>query len=147
MDKVSSTQRSWIMSRVRSQNSQAELVVRRLIYSMGFRYRLHRKDLPGKPDIVLARLKCVIFVNGCFWHQHRCKRGNRLPASNREYWIKKLQRNITRDRLNIAKLKKQGWAVLVVWECQTTERGGERLKRVVSQFLANRGERPMKHRP
>jgi len=118
MDTVSKEVRSRNMSAIRSKNTNPETVVRSLLFALGYRYRLHRKDLPGKPDIVLKKHNTVIFVHGCFWHHHRnCKRAN-WPKSNQEYWIPKIQRNVKRDRSHNSKLKKQGWKVLVIWECQ-----------------------------
>tara|TARA_B100000315_G_C14577397_1_gene588600 strand:+ start:258 stop:638 length:381 start_codon:yes stop_codon:yes gene_type:complete len=106
------------MSAIRSKNTKPEAVVRSLLFALGYRYRLHRKDLPGKPDIVLKKHNTVIFVHGCFWHHHKnCRRAN-WPKSNQEYWLPKIQRNIERDKIHIRKLKKEGWEVLVIWECQ-----------------------------
>ncbi len=118
MDTVSKEVRSRNMSAIRSKNTKPEAVVRSLLFALGYRYRLHRKDLPGKPDIVLKKHNTVIFVHGCFWHHHKnCRRAN-WPKSNQEYWLPKIQRNIERDKIHIRKLKKEGWEVLVIWECQ-----------------------------
>lgn len=107
------------MSRISGGNTKPELVVRKLIYSMGFRYRLHVKDLPGKPDIVLPRHKKIIVVNGCFWHGHQdCTRSKR-PTTNTEFWNSKIIGNVERDNRNNATLKKMGWQILVVWGCET----------------------------
>jgi DNA mismatch endonuclease, patch repair protein len=95
--------------------------VRRLIHGMGFRFRLHRKDLPGKPDLVFPRLRKVIFVHGCFWHQHAACREGRIPGSRRDYWAPKLTRNQERDSHNISRLKALGWEVHVIWECETQD--------------------------
>ncbi|MBI2825940.1 MAG: DNA mismatch endonuclease Vsr [Planctomycetia bacterium] len=119
MDNLSQAQRSLTMARIRSRDTEPEMIVRRLIHHLGFRYRLHDLSLPGRPDIVLHRLKKVVLVNGCFWHRHRCKFGRPLPATNRTYWRAKLQRNADRDRLNRRRLRRQGWEVLVLWECWT----------------------------
>ena len=117
-DYLTKEQRSWNMSRIRSKDTKPELVVRSLLHRMGYRFRLHRKDLPGKPDIVLPKYKTVIFVHGCFWHGHKvCKRGN-MPKSNRDYWVQKIQKNIDRDKKHRKELKKMGWKVLTIWECQ-----------------------------
>jgi len=106
------------MSRIRCKDTKPEIIIRSLLHRMGFRFRLHRKDLPGKPDIVLPKYKTVIFVHGCFWHGHKgCKRGN-IPKSNRGYWITKIQNNIKRDKKHQKELRKIGWKVLVIWECQ-----------------------------
>ena len=106
------------MSAVRGKNTKTELVVRRLLHAAGYRYRLHAKDLPGRPDIVFRKRRCVIFVNGCFWHAHDCPRGS-SPSSNVEFWRKKIGKNIERDRRVMQELVGQGWRVLTVWECET----------------------------
>jgi DNA mismatch endonuclease (patch repair protein) len=104
------------MARVKNKNTAPELLVRRALHKRGYRFRLHRRDLPGNPDIVLPRYRTVIFVHGCFWHGHDCARGKR-PATRTEFWDEKLDRNIERDRLNQAALKLLGWTVIVIWEC------------------------------
>ena len=109
--------RSAIMRRVKGRDTAPELKVRRLLWRMGARYRLQRKDLPGKPDIVLSGRKLAIFVHGCFWHGHDCARGSRVPKANRDYWLGKVARNRARDVETRAKLEAMGWRVLVVWEC------------------------------
>jgi DNA mismatch endonuclease (patch repair protein) len=126
-------QRSRIMRAVKGADTAPEMTVRRLIHGMGFRFRLHRKDLPGKPDIVLPRLRMVIFVNGCFWHGHECVRGARVPKANAEYWRAKIARNIQRDAANIAALEATGWRAAVVWECQLKELG--KVKTQLGRFL------------
>jgi DNA mismatch endonuclease (patch repair protein) len=132
-DRFTPEKRSEIMRQVKSSDTSPELSVRKLLHSLGFRFRLHRKDLPGKPDIVLPRYQSVIFVNGCFWHQHpRCKRAA-LPVANHDWWSKKLTRNAQRDRANILELKKLGWLVLTVWECEISQT--VRLRVRLSQFL------------
>jgi DNA mismatch endonuclease (patch repair protein) len=119
------------MSRIRSRNTKPELAVRRLLHSLGYRYRLHRKDLPGSPDIVFPSRRSVIFVHGCFWHGHfGC---GRVPKSRLSYWIPKLQRNKLRDKRNARTLTRKGWKIMVIWECQL---GGEKsLVRRISKFL------------
>jgi len=121
------------MAKVRSKDTKPEMIVRRLIYSLGFRYRLHRKDLPGKPDLVFFHRKKVIFVHGCFWHRHNCKAGRKEPKSNQEYWIPKLERNLLRDKENREVLVKMGWRVLVLWECELKNK--EDLTKMVKLFL------------
>jgi len=111
-------QRSRIMRCVKSKDTTPELVVRKISHSLGYRHRLYRKDLPGKPDLVFPSRKKIIFVHGCFWHGHKCKRGDRLPKSNRDYWVKKIKSNMDRDKLHIEELNNQGWSVLIVWECE-----------------------------
>lgn len=123
-------QRSRIMRAVKSRDTKPEMAVRRLLHSMGYRYRLHRSGLPGKPDMVFGGRRKVIFVHGCFWHGHDCRRGARTPASNTAYWTTKIARNVARDRETAARLADAGWATLIVWECELREQAAlaERLK-------------------
>lgn len=107
------------MRAVKSKDTTPEMVVRRLVHGMGYRYRLHQKDLPGKPHLVFAGRRKVIFVNGCFWHSHDCPRGARQPKANADYWKAKIGRNVTRDADSAAALQASGWQVLTVWECET----------------------------
>ena len=125
-------QRSAIMRRVRSTDTAPELRVRRLVHLSGFRYRLHVKSLPGAPDLVFPKRKKVVFVHGCYWHQHGCPASDR-PASHQAYWNAKLDRNITRDEKNVHSLLEQGWRVLVIWECEARQE--EELKKKLEQFL------------
>jgi len=106
------------MRAVKSVDTGPEMIVRRMLHKLGYRYRLHRKDLPGKPDLVFPSRKAVIFVHGCFWHAHNCKRGARTPKTNTQYWIDKIRRNVERDAQAIINLKAAGWRVLVIWECE-----------------------------
>ncbi|HEY2068077.1 MAG TPA: very short patch repair endonuclease [Rhizomicrobium sp.] len=117
MDRLTPQRRSWLMSRVKGRDTTPELLVRRMLHAMGYRYRLHRKDLPGKPDIVFGPRKKVVFIHGCFWHGHECPKG-RLPKSNGAFWRAKIEANRARDRRNTRKLKALGWKVLVVWQCR-----------------------------
>jgi DNA mismatch endonuclease (patch repair protein) len=118
MDTLTTEQRSKNMSKIRSKDSKPEITVRKMLFKEGFRFRLHDKKLPGKPDIVLKKYKTVIFVHGCFWHQHEgCKRAN-MPKSNLEYWVPKIERNVQRDEEHTEKLKNAGWNVIVIWECE-----------------------------
>ena len=122
------------MSRIRSTNSKPEEIVRKYLFSKGFRYRKNVNKLPGCPDIVLPKYKTVIFVNGCFWHKHDCPRFV-WPSSNQDYWIPKIQRNIERDRLNVAELQKKGWHIITVWECELKKKNRElRLERLLSEI-------------
>jgi DNA mismatch endonuclease (patch repair protein) len=114
----SSSERSRIMRAVKARDTAPELQVRRLVFALGYRYRLHKTDLPGKPDLAFASRRSVIFVHGCFWHGHSCTRGARTPKHNAEYWARKIARNRARDRANISALRKLGWRTLVIWECQ-----------------------------
>lgn len=119
-DRCSAEERSAIMARVRAKNTHPEIAVRRLVHGLGYRFRLHRRDLPGTPDLVLPKHRAVVFVHGCFWHQHDCRRGRRQPASNRAYWGPKLARNVERDRAAESALLRLGWRVFTVWECEIT---------------------------
>src|SRR5262245_8205561 len=109
------------MRAVHGEDNTLEMRVRRIAHSMGYRYSLHKKNLPGKPDLVFSSRKKIILVNGCFWHAHRCKRGRKAPATNQEYWTRKREGNVVRDRRNVAALRRLGWEVLIVWECQTKD--------------------------
>lgn len=109
------------MRAVKGRNTAPEMIVRRLVHSMGYRYRLHRKDLPGKPDLTFQSRHKVIFVHGCFWHGHNCKRGARIPKTNQDYWETKISRNKERDQQHDEDLRHQGWHVMVIWECQLNE--------------------------
>lgn len=120
-DVHTAAQRSYNMSRIRGVNTAPELRVRRLLHSMGLRYRLHGKTLPGKPDLVFARAQAVLFVHGCFWHMHRCRYGKPVPATNVSFWAQKRRSNADRDKRNRAALKKAGWQVFEIWECQTRD--------------------------
>ena len=118
MDRISPEERSRIMSHIRSKDTKPEKRLRSLLHRLGFRFRLHRKDLPGTPDIVLPKYRTVIFVHGCFWHQHPgCKKAT-LPRSNVEIWKNKLEKNIERDKEVEKKLIETGWNVIVIWECE-----------------------------
>lgn len=117
VDVLTPEQRHLVMSRIRSKDTKPEMIVRRLLYAQGYRYRLHTKDLPGKPDIVFRGRHKVIFVNGCFWHSHSCSKGQVRPQTNAEFWDAKRRRTTERDRDVIAALRSGGWGVLVIWEC------------------------------
>ena len=134
-DTVTPKRRSEIMSNIRAKGMKPEMIVRRLAHGMGYRYRLHRKDLPGKPDLVFPSRRKVIFVHGCFWHQHAdpaCKIARR-PQSNRDYWLPKLERNAARDAEHQARLAELGWDVLVIWECEVE--AGDGLAERITSFL------------
>ena len=124
------------MQAVKSKNTKLELMIRSLVHRAGYRFRIHRKDLPGRPDIVLVSRKKVVFVHGCFWHGHNCNRkGMQIPKTNRRYWEPKLKRNRERDVSNRRKLIRMGWRVFVVRECQTKPKKIERLKTRLFDFL------------
>src|SRR5580700_4702429 len=110
--------RSRTMRAVKGKDTTPEMIVRHLVHSMGFRYRLHDNNLPGKPDLVFPRRRKVILVNGCFWHGHNCKRGGRVPKNNRDYWVRKVENNQARDKRTISALEALGWKSAVLWECQ-----------------------------
>lgn len=119
-DVVDAATRSRMMAGIRAKDTKPEMIVRRALHKAGFRYRLHVKDLPGKPDIVLAKYKTVIFVHGCFWHGHMCSKF-KWPKTREEWWRKKIEGNAARDAANIAALKQLNWRTIVVWECETSE--------------------------
>ena len=128
-----SEQRSRNMSAIKSKNTKPEITVRKLLHSMGYRFRLHRKDLPGSPDIVLPKYKTVIFVHGCFWHRHEnCKYAS-TPKTRKEFWEKKFRENINRDNLNQANLSLKGWKIIIIWECQLK---GD-IKKLIRELLPN----------
>lgn len=134
-DRITQEQRSENMRRIRSEDTKPELVVRRLSHAMGYRHRLHSKKLPGKPDLVYPGRRKVVFVHGCYWHQHTapsCKIAHR-PKSNLGYWSQKLERNVARDVKNISELQGMGWEVFVVWECQVKD--VENLSNRLAAFL------------
>lgn len=120
MDTLTPAERSRVMRAVKDRDTTPERVTRSVLHRLGYRFRLHRAELPGKPDIVLARHRQVIEVRGCFWHGHDCGRC-RIPATRREYWIGKIERNRRRDQRTVRQLRRLGWSVLVIWECQTAD--------------------------
>ena len=129
MDTLSTARRSENMRRIRSKSTQPEVAVRRLIHGMGYRFRLHHPHLPGKPDLVFARIKKIIEVRGCFWHQHKGCIDSHIPKTRVGYWRPKLQRNVARDKVNLRALRRSGWLVLIVWECQVSAANlGKQLK-------------------
>ena len=134
VDVHSKTQRSYNMSQIKCRNTKPEIIVRSLVHRMGYRYALHRKDLPGHPDIVLTRHRKIIFVHGCFWHMHKCRYGRVIPATNAKFWQSKREGNVARDKRNLRKLRKDGWKVLVIWECQT--RHPEKVSKKLAHFLS-----------
>lgn len=133
MAQAPSEARSRTMRAVKSRDTQPEILVRRLVHGMGNRYRLHRADLPGKPDLTFPRLKKIIFVHGCFWHGHDCKRGARAPKENADYWATKISRNKERDVKAQEALRAMGWDVLILWECQLKDH--EALNDKLAHFL------------
>jgi DNA mismatch endonuclease (patch repair protein) len=133
MDTLTPEERSERMSRIRSKNSKPEMAIRRLVHGMGYRYRLHARDLPGTPDLVFRSRKKVIFVHGCFWHGHECKLG-RMPKSRIEFWSNKIASNRARDTKVLEQLREMGWSCLVIWECQLG--GMEKISSKIKEFLS-----------
>lgn len=134
MDRVSPECRSAMMSRVRGKDTTPELAVRRLVHSLGFRFRLHRSDLPGKPDLTFPGRSAVIFVHGCFWHRHTDCAKATVPQTRRDFWLQKLERNVLRDEQAIDALHRAGWKTLVVWECELKEMASVSAK--IESFLS-----------
>jgi DNA mismatch endonuclease (patch repair protein) len=139
-DVYDKAKRSAVMARVKSTGTKPELLIRRILTDLGARYRLHRKDLPGSPDVVMAGRRLAIFVHGCFWHGHDCARGSRVPKANRDYWLAKVARNTARDGRNVADLTAAGWRVETVWECEMKDREG--LKERLSALLNDTARLP-----
>src|SRR5688572_12708309 len=134
-DIYSKRKRSLIMATVKSKNTKPEILLRSALFVRGFRFRNHVKELSGKPDIVLRKYKTLIFVNGCFWHGHHCKSGT-LPKSNLEFWTKKINQNVLRDRRNYRYLRRSGWKVIIVWQCQFSSLE-KMVTKIVNQILTN----------
>ena len=137
MDIWSKEKRSQVMSHIRSKDTKPEMAVRSLLHRMGYRFRLHKRDLPGCPDIVLPKYKSVIFVHGCFWHLHEGCRDGTVPKTQHEKWKLKLERNVERDELHYEELQKMGWKVLVVWECEV-EKQLDMVKYKIVDFLTKK---------
>lgn len=134
-DVMTPEQRHHCMSSIRSRDTRPEVTVRRYLWQHGYRYRLYKKELPGRPDIVLSRLRTVIFINGCFWHGHECHR--RFPKTNRDFWLRKIERNRERDRDVAARLRQMGWNVITIWECELAKaRRDETLERLITTLRA-----------
>jgi DNA mismatch endonuclease (patch repair protein) len=123
------------MASIKKVDTRPEMKVRKLIHAQGYRYRLHRRDLPGTPDLVFPRLRKIIFVHGCFWHRHSCRDGRKLPSGKQDYWIPKFERNVERDQADSEKLRALGWELLVIWECQLSDR--QSLQDTILGFLGS----------
>lgn len=136
MDRLTPRQRSELMSRIRGRDTAPEIFVRRIVHGLGYRYRLHDRRLPGRPDLVFPRLRKVIFVHGCFWHSHRCKKGLSAPKTNVPFWARKREANRVRDRKSQRRLRSLGWDVLVIWECRCGK--SENVVGVVEKYLEER---------
>lgn len=137
VDVLTEEQRKYCMSRIRGKDTKPEMVVRRLTYSLGYRYRLHVKNLPGCPDLVFPSRKKVIFVHGCFWHRHNCRYGRVKPRTRKKFWHAKLEGNKERHKRNRRKLQSKGWRILTIWECQT--RKPEKIIDKIIDFLESAG--------
>lgn len=133
-DVLTPQQRSFNMSRIRSRDTRPEMIVRSIVHRLGYRYRLHKSDLPGKPDLVLVRHRKLIDVHGCFFHMHQCRYGRVVPATNAKFWKTKRLSNVERDRRNLRALRRTGWGVMIVWECET--RNPASLLKRLQKFLA-----------
>jgi len=135
-DKFSKEKRSKIMSNITGKETKPEILVRKYLFSKGFRYRKNVKKLPGKPDIVLSKYKTIIFINGCFWHGHTCKAG-KLPDTNTQFWLTKINANIERDKKTIENLEEMGWRIIIIWQCDIKNKVlcQERLKTLVDEIL------------
>jgi DNA mismatch endonuclease (patch repair protein) len=143
MDRLSPEHRSWNMSRITGRDTKPEIAVRSILHRLGYRFRLHRHDLPGRPDIVLPRHQTAIFVHGCFWHQHSGCRLTYQPKTNVDFWNQKLTANVARDRANTRKLRSLGWRVLTIWECQASDTDG--LAHRLHRALPPREVAPTRH--
>ena len=137
MDIVDQDRRSAMMARIRGKDTRPELAVRRMIHALGYRFRLHRRDLPGSPDLVFPRLRKTILVHGCFWHRHPDCRFSTTPRSNVEFWTRKFQGNQERDRRTLSMLAEMGWNPMVVWECET--RDMDSLRERIGSYLGDKG--------
>ncbi|MFT0318213.1 very short patch repair endonuclease [Bacteroides thetaiotaomicron] len=135
-DIYSKSKRSDIMSKISGKETKPEILVRKYLFSKGFRFRKNVKELPGKPDIVLPKYKTVIFIHGCFWHGHTCKRG-KLPQTNHQFWQKKIEKNIERDNHNTNELEVKGWNIIIIWQCEIRNYSlqKERFDKLVIQIL------------
>jgi DNA mismatch endonuclease, patch repair protein len=137
VDIYTKQKRSQIMSHISGKNTKPEIIIRKIAHSLGYRFRLHKKDLPGKPDIVFPKYKKVIFVNGCFWHGHKnCKR-SKLPTTNKNFWKDKIEGNKKKDKGNLIRLKKLGWNYLVIWQCEIKVANHEKMKNKINKFLSS----------
>lgn len=133
VDKLTKDRRSWNMSRIHSKNTKPEIKVRSELHKLGYRFRIHKNELPGKPDIVLPKYKKIIFVHGCFWHNHKnCKKSG-IPKSNIDFWEDKINKNVIRDSAVVNKLTKSGWDVYIIWECETED--DDLLKSILSDIF------------
>ncbi len=135
MDIWSEKKRREVMSKIRGENTKPEMILRSALFRKGFRFRVHKKDLSGRPDIVLPKYHSVIFVHGCFWHYHKKCNEGRIPSTNSKFWEEKLERNIKKDANNIKALKKESWKVFVIWECEIEKQFEKTFKRLVKNIV------------
>lgn len=134
-DIFSKKKRSQIMSKITGKNTKPEIIIRKIAHSLGYRFRLHKKDLPGKPDIVFPKYKKVIFVNGCFWHGHKNCNRSKLPTTNKKFWKEKIEGNKKKDQSNYYQIKKIGWDYLIVWQCVIKISNRNKLEKKIQKFL------------
>lgn len=135
-DVLTLKQRQYCMSRIKGKDTKPEIIVRKLAHALGYRFRLHNSKLPGKPDLVFAGRRKIIFVHGCFWHRHNCRFGKVIPCTRKEFWSKKLSGNKFRDKKNQRQLKHMGWSTLIIWECETLKKNKvEKLILKIKSFL------------
>ena len=135
LDNLPSPERSALMAKIRSKNTRPEILVRKLLYKQGYRFRLHAKDLPGQPDIIFRSRRKAIFVHGCFWHRHKgCKKAT-MPKTRTDYWKPKLEANRKRDAVSVSALKELGWQVMIIWECEISARNQDSLLEQLIGFL------------
>lgn len=135
-DVLTLEQRRKCMASIRSRDTRPEMIVRKMVHAMGYRYRLHRRDLPGKPDLVFSRIKKVIFVHGCFWHKHKCRYGRVQPKTNADFWISKRESTRLRDFKNMRKLREMGWGSMTIWECWTKDNSKHhKIEQKIASFL------------
>ncbi len=139
IDRYPPEKRSEIMSQIRGKNTTPELVIRKYLFSRGFRYRVNDDRYPGKPDMVLPKYGTVIFIHGCFWHSHENCKASKLPETRKEFWKKKISDNMERDQRNIQELERQGWNIIVVWECEIKNKvkREKRLRKLVDEIVSN----------
>ena len=136
-DKISPEHRSWNMSQIRNRDTKIEVKVRTFLFSKGFRFRKNDKRYPGKPDVVLPKYQTVIFINGCFWHQHKGCKNAKIPKTRTEFWKNKLNKNIENDSINIRLLKETGWNVITIWECELKTNFEEKMNEIIEEIKDN----------
>ena len=136
-DTISPEHRSWNMSRIRNKDTKIEVLVRKYLFSRGYRFRKNDKRYPGKPDVVLPKYKTVIFVNGCFWHRHSGCKDATIPKTRTDFWLEKLNRNVANDEKNIRLLTDDGWSVIVLWECELAKNFEDTMEKTIKRIMLN----------